>query len=239
MKVFFAKLSVLTSMLLLYGATSVWAQGKGKISFSGTVQASETEGGGNSKITPLAYAVVSLPEIGVATTTDVKGRFEIQLSNPGKYKVEISSLGYEPLSQTIQLPARDSLKFTLKATSFYLENIVVSAESKKTGAATASKISKSAMEHIQATSLADIMSLLPGASTRTAEEIALKKVSTFSVRNGQSFGTAHHHGRRSPFEQRQHADPVAGVGSPAQGPAYRPPTRASTCEPSPPTTSNR
>ena len=100
MKVFFAKLSVLTSMLLLYGATSVWAQGKGKISFSGTVQASETEGGGNSKITPLAYAVVSLPEIGVATTTDVKGRFEIQLSNPGKYKVEISSLGYEPLSQT-------------------------------------------------------------------------------------------------------------------------------------------
>ena len=83
MKVFFAKLSVLTSMLLLYGATSVWAQGKGKISFSGTVQASETEGGGNSKITPLAYAVVSLPEIGVATTTDVKGRFEIQLSNPG------------------------------------------------------------------------------------------------------------------------------------------------------------
>ena len=47
MKVFFAKLSVLTSMLLLYGATSVWAQGKGKISFSGTVQASETEGGGN------------------------------------------------------------------------------------------------------------------------------------------------------------------------------------------------
>ena len=45
MKVFFAKLSVLTSMLLLYGATSVWAQGKGKISFSGTVQASETAGG--------------------------------------------------------------------------------------------------------------------------------------------------------------------------------------------------
>ena len=41
MKVFFAKLSVLTSMLLLYGATSVWAQGKGKISFSGTVQAGE------------------------------------------------------------------------------------------------------------------------------------------------------------------------------------------------------
>lgn len=238
MKVFFAKLSVLTSMLLLYGATSVWAQGKGKISFSGTVQASETEGGGNSKITPLAYAVVSLPEIGVATTTDVKGRFEIQLSNPGKYKVEISSLGYEPLSQTIQLPARDSLKFTLKATSFYLENIVVSAESKKTGAATASKISKSAMEHIQATSLADIMSLLPGASTRTTEEIALKKVSTFSVRNGQSFARPSSW-TALPFRTTPTCRPCRWRWEPAQGPAYRPPTRASTCEPSPPTTSNR
>ena len=46
MKFFFAKLSVLTSMLLLYGATSVWAQSIGKITFSGTVQASETGGGG-------------------------------------------------------------------------------------------------------------------------------------------------------------------------------------------------
>lgn len=138
----------------------------------------------------MAYAVVSLLEIGVATITDVKGRFEIQLSNPGKYKVEISSLGYEPLLQILQLPTQDSLKFTLKATSFYLENIVVSAESKKTGAATASKISKSAMEHIQATSLADVMSLLPGAGTRTSDEIALKQASAFSIRNGQSFGTA-------------------------------------------------
>lgn len=45
MKVF-AKLSVLTSILMLCGVTSLWAQSKGKISFSGTVQASETEGGG-------------------------------------------------------------------------------------------------------------------------------------------------------------------------------------------------
>ncbi len=55
MKVFFAKLSVLTSMLLLYGATSVWAQGKGKISFSGTVQASETEGGGGEILRSLRW----------------------------------------------------------------------------------------------------------------------------------------------------------------------------------------
>ncbi|MFR7602471.1 MAG: TonB-dependent receptor plug domain-containing protein [Alistipes shahii] len=115
---------------------------------------------------------------------------------------------------------------------------MVSAESKKTGAATASKISKSAMEHIQATSLADIMSLLPGASTRTAEEIALKKVSTFSVRNGQSFGTAIIMDG-APLRTTPTCRPCRWRWEPAQGPAYRPPTRASTCEPSPPTTSNR
>lgn len=177
MKVF-VKLSVLTSLLMFCGVVPVSAQGRGKISFKGTVQASGSEEGG--EITLLAYAVVSLPEIGVATTTDVKGRFEIQLSNPGKYKVEVSFLDYEPLSQILQLLAWDSLKFALKATYFYLENIIVSAESKKTGATIASKISKSAMKHIQSTSLTDIISRLPEAGTRTSDEIALKQVSAFS-----------------------------------------------------------
>jgi len=186
----FAKLSVLTGILVLCGTAPLRAQRDSGISFNGTVHASESEGGGTSEPTPLAYAVVSLPEIGVATTTDTGGRFEIRLANPGKYKVEISSLGYEPLSQTVEVSAEAAFSFTLKASSFYLENVVVSAESKKTGAATASKISKSAMEHIQATSLADVMSLLPGADLRTSDQIALKEADVFSVRKGQSFGTA-------------------------------------------------
>lgn len=42
-----AKLSVLTSILILCSAASLSAQSKEKVSFNGTVLASETEGGGN------------------------------------------------------------------------------------------------------------------------------------------------------------------------------------------------
>lgn len=189
MKDFFP-LRVALLLLLLCGSLRAAAQNRAKATFRGTICSTESGAGGKSQKTPLAYAVVSLPEIGLATATDVNGMFEIQSIDPGSYLVEISSLGYETLSRSIVLPAERDFEFLLQASSFYLENVVVSAESKKTGASTASKISKSAMDHIQATSLADVMSLLPGAQTRTASEIKLENASSFGVRNGSSFGTA-------------------------------------------------
>ena len=186
----FLPLRVVSFLLLLCCAASVSAQNRAKTTFRGTIYSIESTGGGKSDKVPLAYAVVSLPEIGLATATDANGQYEIKSIDAGSYQVEISSLGYETLSQTVTLPAAKDFEFTLEATSFYLKNVVVSAESTKTGASTASKISKSAMDHIQATSLADVMSLLPGAETRTSSEITLQNASTFAVRNGSSFGTA-------------------------------------------------
>lgn len=189
MKDFFRLRVVL--FLLLCWAVSASAQNRTKTTFRGTIYSMESvDGRGKSEKVPLAYAVVSLPEVGLATATDVNGQFEIKSIDAGNYRVEISSLGYETLSQEITLPAEEEFEFQLEATSFYLKNVVVSAESTKTGASTASKISKSAMDHIQATSLADVMSLLPGAETRTSSEITLQNASTFAVRNGSSFGTA-------------------------------------------------
>lgn len=186
----FLQLRVVSFLLLLCCAASVSAQNRAKTTFRGTIYSIESTGEGKSDKVPLAYAVVSLPEIGLATATDANGQYEIKSIDAGSYQVEISSLGYETLSQTVTLPAAKDFEFTLEATSFYLKNVVVSAESTKTGASTASKISKSAMDHIQATSLADVMSLLPGAETRTSSEITLQNASTFAVRNGSSFGTA-------------------------------------------------
>ena len=189
MKDFF-RLRVVSLLLLLCCAASVSAQNRVKTTFRGTIYSIESNRGGEPEKVPLAYAVVSLPEIGVAAATDLNGQFEIKSIDSGNYRVEITSLGYEPLSQTIEIPSEKAYEFTLEATSFYLKNVVVSAESKKTGASTASKISKSAMDHIQATSLADVMSLLPGAETRTSSEIKLQSANTFAVRDGSSFGTA-------------------------------------------------
>lgn len=188
---FSLKIALMT--LLLCGSISMAAQGRGgKATFSGYVYAVESGSGGvTTKPEPLAYATVYLPDVGLFATTADDGYFEITDIDAGKYTVEISSLGYEDFSQQIELTAQSkNFNFTLKATSFYLEEVTVSAETKKTGASTASKISRAAMEHLQATSLADVMSLLPGAVTRTQDEIMLNGANTFAVREGSSFGTA-------------------------------------------------
>lgn len=179
--------------LFICSSIAMAAQGRGaKVTFSGYVYAVESESGGvATKPQPLAYATVYLPDVGLFTTTSDNGYFEIPSVSEGRYEVEISSLGYEEHSEQIEIGAKSSdFKFILKATSFYLEEVTVSAETKRTGAATASKISKAAMEHLQATSLADVMSLLPGATTRTKNEIMLNGASTYAVRSGSSFGTA-------------------------------------------------
>ena len=145
---------------------------------------------GNSKITPLAYAVVSLPEIGVATTTDVKGRFEIQLSNPGKYKVEISSLGYEPLSPDHPASRTGLAQIHPKG------HLVLSGKHRGVGRVEKRPV-RQTLRRFQIGHGAHSGHIAGRhhiarfrAPAHTAEEIALKKVSTFSVRNGQSFGTA-------------------------------------------------
>ncbi len=187
-------LKIFMVFLLFCFATSAAANSKTKTTlFKGVVTTTvKTTKNGVTTLNkqPLSYAVVSLPEVGVATTTDNDGQFEIKSIPAGTYVVEITTLGYEPLSQSITLPADQPFTFSMQETSFYLKDVVVSAESKKTGASTASKISKAAIDHIQATSLADVMSLLPGAETRTSDEISLQGANTFSVRNGSSFGTA-------------------------------------------------
>ena len=56
------------------------------------------------------------------------------------------------------------LKLALKETSFRLSDVVVVATGNKAGSSTASNISRQAMDHMQTSSLADAMALLPGVS---------------------------------------------------------------------------
>jgi outer membrane receptor protein involved in Fe transport len=195
---------VLAGILVLCAAAPVNAQNSSKsgntITFSGTVYAAPEQAGSSATWgSPLAYAVVNLPEVGVSTITNAEGKFILSLKNGGTYKVEITTLGYEPIALSVVLPEKAPYTFTMKPASFYLDDVVVSAESKRTGASTTTSISKTAMDHIQATSLADVMSLLPGAAVRTSEELRMQSAGFFGVRNGstdteetarQSFGTA-------------------------------------------------
>ncbi len=183
------KLFIFSLFVALAFASSINAnaQSKAKVNVSGQVFSVSTTGADSKESVP--FAVVILPESSIAVSSDADGLFSIPNITPGVHKVQIQSLGYQTLDTTMNVLAnRENIfEFVLLESNFRMEEVVVTAQVSKAGAATSSIINKSAMEHLQTTSLADIMSLLPGASQQKPD---LQGVSTASVRGGSSLGTA-------------------------------------------------
>ena len=129
--------------------------------------------------TALSYATVVIPGHMLTTTTGTDGRFQFKNVPAGEIKLQISFVGKVSVDTLINLNSNLNLKFLMQENNFRLEQVVVSAEQSKTGEATASSISRTAMEHLQATSLKDVMSLLPGGLSQnqnlnTAAQITIR-----------------------------------------------------------------
>lgn len=118
----------------------------------------------NSPKTSIPFASVYFPELGIGTVSKTDGTFSISKLDAGTYKIEVTSLGFEPIKMTVELGAKDTveLDFGMEKSNFRLNEVVVIAQNNRAGTATSSKISRIAMDHIQATSLADILALIPG-----------------------------------------------------------------------------
>jgi len=157
-----------------------------KVSISGTIF-----GSGNNIEYPLGYAVISISDMGVSTTSNTKGFYQIKGLNPCKYEVKVTTLGYETITKTVEIKAQNTkINFTLNEATYKLNEVVVTAQSEKSRASTSTTISKTAMDHIQALSLSDIMFLLPGAETASKADLSMSSVKTYAIRGGQSFGTS-------------------------------------------------
>lgn len=144
-------------------------------SLSGTVYDQGSEG----KKTPLAAATVSLNDYSMVVYSDVNGQFAFSNVPEGKATITVKFLGKETINETIDVVKDLELSFVLRDDNFRLMEIVVTAEQKKSGQSTASHISKKAMEHLQANSLADVLSLLPGGLIR---ERSLNNASQINIR---------------------------------------------------------
>lgn len=169
-------------MLAVVFATASFAQQKA--SLQGKVISAETK-------QAVAYALVHFPETGQQAVTNSEGDFTIKQIAVGDHKIQISFLGYENLEKTISVKAgENTITLELAPANFKVEDVVVTATASKAGAATSSTISRTAMDHIQSSSLADVMSLLPGASTPDTRTLTLSQASSFSIRGGASLGTA-------------------------------------------------
>ena len=176
------RLCLMTLVTALCITTSSFAQQKA--SLVGKVVAADTKHA-------VAYALVLFPETGLQAITNSEGDFQIKQIATGEHKIQISFLGFENLEKVISLKAgENTLSFEMDPANFKVEDVVVTATASKAGAATASTISRTAMDHIQSSSLADVMSLLPGASTPDTRTLTLSQASSFAIRGGASLGTA-------------------------------------------------
>lgn len=114
------------------------------------------------KGTPVIAANVQVLGQSVYCFTDAKGIFRLTLSS-GNYPVRISCLGYNETELNIQLTSNvDSTPvIKLEPLSLALNEITVTSQNGK-GLTTTSIISRTALNHAQPISLADIMQLVPG-----------------------------------------------------------------------------
>ena len=146
--------------LLLSGITSLplHAQSHEKGSISGKIhELNEKE-----KRIPLGYATLYFPDYGIGTTSDENGRFSMPNVPMGKARVQVMYVGKVTIDTLVNINRDLTLDFTLQSENFNLKEVTVTATQNRAGRSTASNISRQAMDHLQATSLNDLLSLMPG-----------------------------------------------------------------------------
>ena len=110
----------LAMLLAVFAPFALRAQG------GATVAGSVTERGSN---TPLEGAQVSIPGTRLGAASDKSGAFSIRGVGAGAVKVRAQLIGYEPLEQTVQVPASGTVRvsFTLSRAAVTLSGVVVTA----------------------------------------------------------------------------------------------------------------
>jgi outer membrane receptor protein involved in Fe transport len=138
---------------------------------------------------PLPFANVIIKETNNGAAADKDGNYKI-LARPGEYTLEASFIGYEKASLQIKAAAGKTnvVNFKLKNISFEIGGIVVTADNEfiPISPETKTKVTSGEIEHIQASSLNDVMELTPGVKTTNP---TLNSVEQASIRGGDAIGT--------------------------------------------------
>ena len=124
---------------------------------TGTIQDAQTK-------EPLSFATIQLQtadKTWYGALSDQNGRYSFTKLSAGEYTATVSYLGYDKLTKTFSISKNTTLAFRLTSSTMALNEVVITASESK-GLTSASKIDRKAMEHLQPTSFADLLELLPG-----------------------------------------------------------------------------
>lgn len=113
---------------------------------------------------PVDFATIALSPSYIYAMSEHDGKFELKDVPAGKMTMIITCFGMEDYDTTFVANSGKTYFFDVKMrpTSLKLDEVVVTARQNKAGNSTASNISRQAMDHMQTSSLKDIMALLPG-----------------------------------------------------------------------------
>ena len=112
---------------------------------------------------PIVMGTVQLEPMGLTAVTDMKGQATIGNIPAGRYTLTVRYVGFETHRQNVSVSNKDvSLRVEMVESSLALKEVTVTAKTRESGASTSSVIGRQAIDHLQATSLADVMQLIPG-----------------------------------------------------------------------------
>lgn len=141
--------------------------------------------------TPLSEAVVAVEKGGQTVKWDVadnNGRYRINGLPEGKYTVKFSYVGYKAVSREITLSADLELSQKLVPDTEVLNEVTVTAVENK-GVTSSTRIGRDAIAHIQPSSFADLLELLPGGM---AKDPALGSPQLINLRSANALSNANY-----------------------------------------------
>ncbi|MCT4588269.1 MAG: carboxypeptidase-like regulatory domain-containing protein [Carboxylicivirga sp.] len=128
----------------------------------------------NSK-EPIAFANIYCSDSGKGAVSDIHGNFTLSLNVLDSALVQISCIGYETLEFYIN-PTIAKQTILLYPKQESIAEVSVIADEKK-GLGTASLIKKDALKHLQPSSFADVLELLPGGSSTNFNMTSMQLIS--------------------------------------------------------------
>jgi len=142
---------------------------------------------------PVDGATIQLSPFGLYAIADKNGSFFIKDVPMTRVRISVSGMSMVPEERELDLerPLDRIQLFNLETNALGLKEVVVVARENQQGS-TSSLISKSAIEHLQAVSLADILQLLPGGVATNPDLNDVNRVAIRQVapNNMGSLGTA-------------------------------------------------
>ena len=125
---------------------------------------------------PLSFATMFIAELGTGVSTDLEGKFRFTGTKGAEYTLNVSYLNHVDKEVKVKAGSPEPLVIVLEEQSYELAEVVVMADYKKNQGSTA-VINQQALEHIQPTSVADVLSLIPGGLFRESSATGFNRIS--------------------------------------------------------------